>query len=101
MAIKNNRFYNLDVAIGTHNYSQGKYHNAVVIQNNTIDKMRTRGIWAMNWSNTIIEKNTIKNIPGNTQQGILASGVQNPTIRNNQFDTLGRAIQFMVWKNDG
>lgn len=99
--IKNNRFYNLDVAVGTHNYSQGKLHTNIVMEKNVIDKMRTHGIRVMNWSKPIIQNNTIKNVSGSNNRGILASGAINPTFKNNNFQNVGRAIQFIVWKNNG
>lgn len=100
VVIKNNKFYNLDAAIGTHNYSTGKLHNNVKIQNNIINKMRTHGIRVMNWSNAVIENNVIKNVSGDGNRGILASGASNPNIKKNKFENVGRAIQFIVWKND-
>jgi len=104
MLIEGNHFYSLDRAIGTHKYSEGKLHTNIVIRNNTIDKMRNDAIRAMNWSNAIIEGNTIQNIVGsaaNNKRGILASGVTNPTFRNNHFINMPRAMQFITWKNTG
>ncbi|WLV24400.1 right-handed parallel beta-helix repeat-containing protein [Aciduricibacillus chroicocephali] len=101
--IEGNRFEDLDRAVGTHKYSEGKLHDNVVIRGNTIDRMRSDAIRVMNWSNAVIEDNTIKNV--NTgkanNRGILASGASNPTFRNNLFISVPRAMQFMVWKNSG
>lgn len=103
--ITNNRFSKLDRAIGTHKYSEGKLHNKIVIQNNTIDNIRSDAIRVMNWSNTIIEQNTLSNIGKKgvkgTTRGILVSGVVNPTIENNTFKNVPRIMQFVVWKNTG
>ncbi|PLT31833.1 right-handed parallel beta-helix repeat-containing protein [Peribacillus deserti] len=100
--IEGNTFKNLDRAIGTHKYSEGKYHDGVVIRKNLIDKTRRDSIRAMNWSNSIIEGNTFRNIEktGN-YSGILASGVKNPMFKNNIFDNMPRPIQIFPWKNSG
>lgn len=104
MIIENNHFYNLDRAIGTHKYSSEKYHDEMIIRNNTIEKMRSDAIRVMNWSNSIIENNTIRNVhpsSANNNRGILVSGAINPTFKNNIFIDMPRAMQFMVWKNSG
>ncbi|MGY0691358.1 S-layer homology domain-containing protein [Virgibacillus sp. FSP13] len=104
MKIVNNTFYNLDRAIGTHQYSGGKYHNKIVIRNNKIEKTRSDAIRVMNWSNSVIEGNTFKDVapgPNNDNRGILASGAINPTFQNNIFVSIPRAMQFTVWKNNG
>lgn len=104
MEIVNNTFYNLDRAIGTHQYSGGEYHNKIIIRNNTIEKMRSDAIRVMNWSNSVIEGNLIRDVapgPNNDNRGILASGAINPTFRDNIFVSAPRAMQFTVWKNDG
>lgn len=104
MLIENNTFYDLDRAIGTHKYSGNKYHDRIVIKDNKIDKMRSDPIRVMNWSNSIIEGNFIKNVSpsdSNNNRGILASGAVNPTFYNNVFVNVPRAMQFMVWKNSG
>ncbi len=101
--IANNTFKQLDRAVGTHKYSEGKLHNNVIIRNNMIQTMRSDAIRVMNWSNTIIEDNTISEvgIGQNSLRGILISGATNPTIQNNTFDKVSRAMQFIVWENSG
>lgn len=101
--IVNNVFQNLDRAIGTHKYSGGHLHTNVVIRGNKIDKMRNDAIRVMNWKTPIIEKNDIRNVAvGNPKKrGILSSGAINPKIRDNTFTNVGRAIQFIAWKNTG
>lgn len=103
ITIENNVFRNLDRSIGTHKYSGGKYHDHVTIRGNTIDTTREDAIRVMNWSNTVIENNTIRNVAGGTgtYRGILVSGATNPMIQNNIIDKAARPIQFMPWKNDG
>ncbi|MDN4494965.1 right-handed parallel beta-helix repeat-containing protein [Ureibacillus aquaedulcis] len=102
VTIENNVFYDLDRAIGTHKYSGGKYHDHIIIRNNKIEKMREDAIRVLNWSNATIENNLFKNVaPGkyNANSGILASGAINPTFRNNIFEDIPRAMQFVAWKN--
>jgi len=104
LTIENNTFHNLDRAIGTHKYSEGEYHDKIVVRNNKIDTMRSDAIRVMNWSNSTIEKNTIKKVaPGraNDTRGILVSGALNPTFQKNTFISVSRPMQFMVWKNSG
>lgn len=104
MVIENNTFYNLDRAIGTHKYSGGKFHDQMIIRNNSIEKMRKDAIRVMNWSNSVIENNTIRDVApssANNNRGILASGAINPTFKNNTLVNMPRPIQFMAWKNSG
>ncbi|MGE6257309.1 right-handed parallel beta-helix repeat-containing protein [Heyndrickxia sporothermodurans] len=103
ITIEGNTFKNLGRAIGTHKYSEGKFHEKVIIRNNKIQQTRSDAIRAMNWSNPIIENNTIEDVASGTGtlRGILASGVKNPTFKNNQFKKVSRSMQFMPWKNDG
>lgn len=104
MLIENNYFYELDRAIGTHKYSGDEYHDKIIIRGNTIENTRNDAIRAMNWSNSIIEDNLIKDVDpsaGNNNRGILASGVINPMFQNNTFVNVPRAMQFFPWKNSG
>lgn len=104
--ITNNIFDSLDRAVGTHKYSEGSLHKKVVIRNNQIQNMSSDAIRVMNWSNLIIEKNTFtdigdKSISDDNTRGILLSGASNPTIQLNTFIGVPRAMQFMVWMNNG
>lgn len=103
ITITNNTFTNLDRAIGTHKYSEGKYHDKIIIRGNYIEKMRQDAIRVMNWTNPVIEKNTIKDVAdgGGTFRGILASGVKNPMFCYNTFEDIARPIGIMPWKNNG
>jgi len=103
LTIENNSFYNLDRAIGTHQYSGGKYHENIVVRNNKIEKMRSDAIRVMNWSDSTIKNNTIKNVANGKKddRGILASGALNPTYRKNTFKKVARPMQFMPFKNIG
>jgi hypothetical protein len=82
--IEGNIFRNLDRAIGTHKYSEGKFHDKIVIRNNQIEKTRQDAIRVINWSNAVIENNFIRNVAGGSgiYRGILASGALNPMFRN-------------------
>lgn len=97
--IQNNVFDKLERAIGTHKYSEGKYHDNVQILNNKISNIQTDAIRIMNWTNPVIKGNEIKVVVGNGDRAILASGVKNPTIMNNIFSEVPRPIQIMPWKN--
>lgn len=101
--IEGNLFSNLDRAIGTHKYSQGKYHTNVNIRNNTIEKTRSDSIRIMNWKDATIENNIIRDITSDKTnvRGILASGAINPTIKNNIFINMPRPMQFFPTKNSG
>lgn len=101
VVIENNKFNLLDRAIGTHKYSGGKYHDRIIIRNNEITNMRADAIRVMNWSNSVIENNTITNVNEGNLRGILASGAVNPTFQNNVFTDVSRAMQFIVWQNNG
>jgi hypothetical protein len=101
--IENNTFRNLDRSVGTHKYSGGVYHDHITLRGNKIENMRNDAIRVMNWSNAVIEKNSIIKISDNSRnlRGILASGALNPMFRNNHFEALARPMQFLPWKNVG
>ncbi len=101
--IRNNRFSNLERAIGTHKYSEGKYHENVQILNNTIENTKSDAIRIINWRTPIITGNTITNVKegSGTKRAILASGLIHPVIRDNTFKNVARPIQLMPWRNNG
>jgi len=99
VVIENNEFTNLERAIGTHKYSEGKYHDNIQILNNTITKTSSDAIRIINWSNTVIKGNRISNVLGSGDRAILASGISHPTITDNYFTNVPRPIQIMPWKN--
>lgn len=100
--IENNLFSNLDRSIGTHKYSQGIYHTNIYVRNNTIEKTRSDSIRIMNWKDSFIENNIIKNTISDKSnvRGILASGAINPTIKDNTFINMPRPMQFFPTKNN-
>ncbi len=103
IVIQNNYFDDLERAIGTHKYSEGKYHENVKILNNKISNTTSDAIRIMNWLNPIIKGNEINSVAGGkgNKRAILASGVINPTITGNTFIKASRTIQIMPWKNSG
>jgi hypothetical protein len=52
--IENYTFFNLDVAVGTRLYSEGQYHENVIIRNNDIRQTRREAIRVLNWKKCII-----------------------------------------------
>ncbi len=62
ITIRNNDFTNVNVAIGTHQYSQDRPHTAVRILNNVIDGTKDHAISMMNWNQPVIQYNTIRNV---------------------------------------
>lgn len=101
--IQNNTFKNLERAVGTHKYTQGKYHTDVKVIGNKIENMVQDGIRVMNWDKPIIKDNKIKNIADGkgSYRGILMSGVKYPQVTNNRIEKAARPIQIMPWKNSG
>ena len=101
--ITNNYFENLERAIGTHKYSEGKYHENIQITENTIYRTDSDAIRMMNWKNPIVKENKIEMVAGggSNDRAILASGLVNPTITDNTFIDMARPIQIMPWKNHG
>ena len=102
--IENNVFNTLDMAIGTHKYSQhqtdGKYvsgkgqvyHTNIVIRNNIITNMRSDAIRVLNWKNSQIINNYISDITKNSMnyRAILVSGAINLKIKYNRFENMNR-----------
>jgi hypothetical protein len=102
--IRNNHFEDLERAIGTHKYSQNKYHENIHILYNEITNTNNDAIRILNWKNPIIRGNTIQMVAGgkgSNKRAILASGVLNPIITDNKFMYTPRPIQIFPWKNTG
>jgi hypothetical protein len=99
--IRNNSFTNLERAIGTHKYSEGKYHENIQILDNTIDITTSDAIRIINWKKPTITGNNISNVNSgdSTDRAILASGIIHPVIKGNTFIDSARPIQLMPWKN--
>jgi len=93
----------LERAIGTHKYSDGKYHENIQILDNKIENTTSDAIRIINWLNPVIKGNEIKSINGGNSAdcAILASGVTHPIISENTFIEVGKPIQIKPWKNTG
>lgn len=101
VTIRGNTFRNLERAIGTHKYSEGKYHENISLLNNTIENTDSDAIRIINWKNAVITGNLITNVNGGagTERAILASGLLHAIITENTFTMVPRPIQLMPWKN--
>jgi hypothetical protein len=103
IVIQNNYFNDLERSIGTHKYSEGKYHENVQILNNKITNTTSDAIRIINWLKPVIQGNVIETVVGGegTYRAILASGLIHPIITANTFMDVARPIQIMPWKNSG
>ncbi len=101
--IRGNSFDDLERAIGTHKYTEGKYHNNVQLLENRISDTTSDAIRILNWSAPVIKGNEIRNVAGGkgTDRAILGSGLKAPVITENTFIDVPRPIQIMPWKNTG
>lgn len=92
--VTNCTFTLLPSGIGTHKMSkiddQFIYHKNILVENCKFDQVGIDGsgfststVRMMNWKDAIIQNNEIRN--GHNEYGIRCQGVDNPTIRNNQF----------------
>ncbi len=79
-------------ALGTHNFSTGRYHTDIVVRDNTITSNANDAIHIMNWTNPVFTGNTITSRGGSA--GIRACGTSNPTITANTFAESGTAVVF-------
>ncbi len=103
--VEGNVFANMVRGVGTHNFSGGQYHTGIAVVGNTFTGMRNDAIRVMNWRDSAIIGNTFDGVwcpsHGNDCRGILASGAENLTVRDNVFANMARAMQFMPWANAG
>ncbi len=99
--IRDNIFDDLERAIGTHKYSEGKYHENVQIMGNKISNTDSDAIRILNWISPVIKENEIRKVAGGTgtERAILASGIKSPVITENTFVDVPRPIQLMPWRN--
>lgn len=103
ITIRNNRFTHINVAIGTHQYSQDRPHTAVRILNNVIDGTKDHAISMMNWSQPVVQNNTIRNVrrADGKAIAILGRGIVGGSIKQNRLEHADRAIQFQPHVNYG
>jgi hypothetical protein len=101
--IQNNTFRDLERAIGTHKYTENKYHENIQILDNYIYNTDSDAIRILNWENPIVKGNYIELVAngGDNKRAILASGILHPVIMDNTFQKVSRPIQIMPWKNTG
>ncbi len=92
VTIAGNRFDGMQRALGTHNFSAGRYHTDIVVRDNTITSNANDAIHIMNWTNPVFAGNTITSRGGSA--GIRACGTSNPTITANTFAESGTAVVF-------
>ncbi len=104
--ITENIFENLERAIGTHKYTQGKYHENVQIINNKITNTSSDAIRVLNWASPVIKGNEIRMVAGGrgSDRAILISGLKSggqkaTMITENTFCDVPRPIQLMPWRN--
>lgn len=102
--IQNCVFKDLERAVGTHKYSEGKLHKNVQILNNKITRCDKDAICVMNWENAVIQGNVVDTVTDGTEtkyRGVLVRGVKNMRLTGNEFHNVARAIQIYPWKNSG
>lgn len=74
--IINCSFNNVQRGLGTHQYSENKYHKNITIKDCSFKKCVYGGIYAMNWKNTFIENNTFNGIGKDTNgKSILSQSI--------------------------
>lgn len=94
--IRNNLFKNVNAAIGTHQYSDGKPHQSIKIIGNTIDGTKDHAIWMTNWTKPTVTDNVIRNVRKADKKAIaiLGRGVSSPIVQRNRIELADRAMQF-------
>lgn len=102
ITIEGNEFSNLESAIGTLKYTEGKYNKNIRIIDNDISDIKYQAIRVINWEDLYIEKNEFTDITSKGQdlRSIMVYGAKNPTIKENLFTRVDRAIQISPWKNN-
>jgi hypothetical protein len=100
--IEGNKFSNLEAAIVTFKYTEGKYNKNISIIDNDISDIKYQAIRVINWQDFNIERNSFSNITGGEQvlRTIMLYGAKNPTIKENTFTKVDRVIQISPWKNN-
>ncbi len=86
IAIENCTFTNLVRAVGTHQYSQDKFHTQIKFINNTCTNVKTP-LGILNWKDSTVTGNKFTNATSNSKYDytILMAGVRNLTFTNNVF----------------
>lgn len=102
ITIEKNIFTNLEMAIGSFKYTEGKYNKNISIKENTISNIKYQAIRVINWEDFDIINNSFSDIMGKgvSLRTIMLYGAKNPTITENSFTKVDRAIQISPWKNN-
>lgn len=66
LKIRNNKFSDMNIAIGTHGYTHDNPHKQVEITGNTFTNIYSKVIQPMRWKETVISGNTFNCSPENT-----------------------------------
>ena len=69
ITIKECKFYNVQTGIGTHRYTENKYHENITINSCTFENCRFYAIDARNWKNINITNNIINGV-GESTSGV-------------------------------
>ena len=103
VSITDNVFYNLETAIGTHKYSEGSYHENILISRNTFVNVTSYVIRMMNWKDCEISDNYFSLTEEYTDpvNAVILNGAINPTVTGNRFVNFETAITCAHWKNTG
>lgn len=82
------KFKNLVRAVGTHRYSDKKYHTNIKFANNKVTNVMTP-LGILNWKNVTVTGNSFKNCKSNSRYDytILVAGVKGMTFTENVFDS--------------
>lgn len=103
VCITGNTFYELETAIGTHKYSEGKLHTKITISGNSFINVSTYVIRAMNWKYFTITDNYFT-LTGDCLEGstcIILNGVRKSCIQNNYIRNYDIPVVSYHWKNSG
>lgn len=101
--IEKNIFKNLESAIATLKYTDGKYNKNITIIENDISNIKYQAIRVINWDSFNIERNQFSDISDKDEilRTIMLYGAKNPTIKENIFTRVDRPVQISPWKNNG
>ena len=105
VSICDNVFENLETAIGTHKYSEGKYHTNISIERNAFVNVTSYVVRMMNWKKCKVSDNyfilTDREDADKTVNAVILNGAVNPTVTGNTFVNFTTAIRCAHWKNSG
>lgn len=106
-------FSNVQRAIGTHQYSQNKYHNNITISNCTFKNCYNGALGVMNWKNSTVTNNLFDGVGKDTKgnitnknyithvRGIFVTGSSDIKISDNVFKNTYECMRFFPCENKG